>query len=52
LLASLNGANINGVGRACHTPTSQTGSKTPAQVRPDPLKVNGNILALDRRKGY
>jgi hypothetical protein len=22
------------------------------QVRPDPLKVNGNILALGRRKGY
>jgi hypothetical protein len=22
------------------------------QVRPDPLKVNGKILALGRRKGY
>jgi len=30
----------------------QTGSKRPGQVRPDPLKVNGNILALRRGKGY
>jgi len=29
-----------------------TGGKMPGRVRPDPLKVNGNILALRRGKGY
>jgi len=29
-----------------------TGCKMPGRVRPDPLKVNGNILALGPGKSY